>query len=128
MEYGTSTNVLEKFVSVEPRYILCSRVHDLGQCLKDSPLLVPVDDEVEWQRRELKRVALIERVKLTEVYHEYKGYCSRMSVERTPTPDPCDRSISKRRWELITGIWRHEMRSLESSQKAVVEHHLPTLS
>ena len=58
-------------------------------------------DEV-WRRRICKRSATVRAVKSSPQY----AAC----LTRTPTPDPCDRSVSKRRWEAGVASWRRALR------------------
>ena len=55
--------------------------------------------------REHKRLAHVQLVKSTKEYAQWCGVS-----ERPLSPDPWDRSISKRTWDKLVAIWRGELR------------------
>ncbi len=60
------------------------------------------EDETIWRRRLAKRLSGVRFVKATP---EYAACCS-----RPPTPDPYDRTVSKRRWERSLKDFRRAIR------------------
>ena len=64
-----------------------------------------LDDEALWQRRLQHRMNGVSAVKATELYAG--------SRSRPRTPDPFDRSVSKRRWEASMQAFRLALREAE---------------
>lgn len=78
-----------------------------AQQLEFEPEPVVVTEE-DWQRRNQKRKNVIESIKSTPEY-ERMSESRRRSLAGIPapsTPDPDDRSISKRKWESLVIQWR----------------------
>ena len=58
--------------------------------------------------RHAKRAEVVAGVKLSELYAQCEGL--EAGSPRPRTPDPWDRTISKRHWEIGMWIWRSEIR------------------
>jgi hypothetical protein len=74
---------------------------------------LPPASEEEWQRRATKRTAAVEQIKSSAEYKAFKMHHAR-TPSATPaprTPDPTDRTISKRAWESGVMKWRTEIRA-----------------
>ena len=54
--------------------------------------------EREWRRRHAKRTAGVNHIRNSPEYI--------LALQRSPTPDPMDRNISKRMWESMVQAWR----------------------
>ena len=82
---------------------------DKTEPMKLSPILkeIQVDTETDWLRRLSHRRKAVCSIKSTL---EYKA--SAASTRRPPTPDPEDRSVSKRGWEACVQKWRRELKKL----------------
>ena len=63
--------------------------------------------EEVWQQRIQKRRSIVSIVKATP---EYQGCLAKQVTRRPTTPDPDDRSVSKRAWEEKVVIWRTGLR------------------
>merc|ERR1712218_33295 len=70
----------------------------VGDCLPEA-------SEEVWQRRERKRQDAVAMVKALDAYRRLE------SCRRPRSPDPFDRSISKRKWETTVAAWKSELRS-----------------
>jgi len=68
---------------------------------------LPEASEEDWQRRVQKRHAIVAHIKGTA---EYKSCSAMQRASRPITPDPYDRSVSKRQWEGIIVNWRNSLR------------------
>ena len=74
-----------------------------------------VDDDAEWDRREHKRLSAVGYVKATEMYSRLlvvSGTGELADNRRPRTPDPFDRTLSKRHWERKCADWRMSLRSI----------------
>lgn len=69
---------------------------------------MPEATEEEWQHREERRMKDVEREKSYPDYEQYLKLVPKESRDDTcpKTPDPKDRSISKRQWKTITDTWK----------------------
>ena len=74
-------------------------------------------DEIIWRRRLKKRLAAVAFIKSTL---EYTTCCSRPS-----TPDPLDRTVSKRRWEQAVMDFRRDLRIGEVNLGLEKESNFP---
>jgi hypothetical protein len=81
---------------------------------------MPEATEEEWQHRVEVREKSVAISKETTVYQWYSGLKPREArVDGEPmTPDPRDRTVSKRRWKYLVQCWRTSMHSMyiEDSQ------------
>ena len=66
--------------------------------------------EEELQRRHKKRANFVRHVKTTSEYDSMSWY-RQAGIPTPTTPDPDDRHISKRRWELQAMHWRKSLRN-----------------
>lgn len=67
--------------------------------------IVMIEDWGRIIHRENKRLTHVQFIKSTDEYLQWCG------VSKRPlSPDPWDRSISKRRWEKLVATWRAELR------------------
>jgi hypothetical protein len=67
--------------------------------------------EAVWQQRKCKRHAAVNLVKKEFAYQTFQRECPRSKrsvalATRTQTPDPTDRTVSKRQWEDRVRLWR----------------------
>jgi len=65
------------------------------------------ETEEVWQQRIQKRRSIVSIVKATP---EYQGCLAKRPTRRPTTPDPDDRSVSKRAWEGKVVTWRTGLR------------------
>jgi hypothetical protein len=73
---------------------------------------VPADD-AEWQRRQSKRAASVAAIKRTPEYQRCQALDSLHPVTTgILSPDPFDRTVSKRSWEKEMMDWRHALRAM----------------
>ena len=77
----------------------------------------------EWQRRESKRRGGVAAIKWSPDYliaMERLSECDggNPAPSRPRTPDPTDRAVSKRRWELSVQVWRKELTRVGKGQTA----------
>jgi hypothetical protein len=83
----------------------------------DGLLELPEMSEEDWERRRATRQRALYFGKITP---EYARYCQARSLGEEEesgmkTPDPEDRSISKRRWKYIVQQWREALKQLYGS-------------
>merc|ERR1719502_704199 len=83
---------------------------------------MPEASEEDWERRREMRAKAISIVKSTAEYQWYESRASR--GERPRTPDPADRTVSKRRWKYDVEMWRTELRRLcsDGAPPGVTDH------
>ena len=67
-----------------------------------------------WPARQKKREAGVQYIKGTM---EYRQSQERSPHSRPRTPDPTDRTISKRSWERGMQLWRSELRAAEPQER-----------
>jgi len=74
---------------------------------------MPLATEEEWAHRHAKRELEIEKVKQTPYYELYVSVVPReQRAEDDPlTPDPLDRSTSKRTWKWRVEEWRLKLKA-----------------
>ena len=72
---------------------------------------LPHGEIVLWCRRQAKRLAAVRAVKASK---DYTG-----CAVRPATPDPLDRSVSKRCWEKSVQEWRQALRSQARTSAAL---------
>ena len=65
--------------------------------------------EEEYQRRHEKRGNVVHSVRATQEYERMSWYRD-AGIPAPTTPDPHDRQISKRQWELEMSRWRKNLR------------------
>lgn len=78
----------------------------------------PVASEKQWVRRHQKRLASVAAIRKTCEY----CFCLGMGTgdhhsKRTPSPNPYDRSISKRAWENLIMQWRKDLKNLSKIEQ-----------
>ena len=73
-------------------------------CIEPGPAEA---DEETWQERIRHRVASVNKIKSSIEYE-----LTAQIKDRPNTPDPTDRSVSKRDWEKKSMTWRHELKAL----------------
>ena len=73
--------------------------------------IVPEASESDWVRREIHRRQGIQHIKSTEAYSRV-ARLENHNVERPRTPDPTDRSMSKRDWEISMQRWRGTLQNI----------------
>ena len=81
--------------------------------------LPPEASEEDWQRRAEKRRAFVALIKATPEYQQFaQAFAARGPDERflhengaqaPRTPDPADRTVSKRHWDQAARLWRLEL-------------------
>jgi len=69
---------------------------------------IPEASEEDWERREKNRMMSVQIVKESPEYQVYleKMLSEEQLVDQPETPDPTDRSISKRKWKYLVQQWR----------------------
>merc|ERR1719210_2251032 len=70
---------------------------------------LPEASEEDWLRRIEKRKAAVMVVKASQEYKVHRESASQKELLGLPvprTPDPTDRTVSKRRWEEEVRLWR----------------------
>ena len=85
-----------------------------SQCEAKPSHAPPADSP--WPRRHLKRDNAIKHVKKSKDYVEMllqESTRQRAELDRPPTPDPTDRSKSKRQWEASVEAWIYSIRAIE---------------
>ena len=70
--------------------------------------------EEEWQRRQETRRAIVARMKESPEYMTLQTSC------RPATPDPTDRTISKRFWETKVQAWRNALKDQSQEQQQLL--------
>ena len=72
---------------------------------------VNLTDE-DWQKRNLKRLQVVNGTKSTPEYQRMSGMRERgeLGTAAPSTPDPHDRQVSKRKWEALVMHWRRSLR------------------
>jgi len=88
---------------------------------RDAGGEMPPASEEEWQRRISKRRAVVSNVKETPEYKamaDSRGAGEHSGSPAPTTPDPNDRTISKRRWESEVMQWRTAVRQWPAPEDA----------
>merc|ERR1712137_583628 len=96
---------------------------------------LPPASEEDWQRRIAKRTGAVATIKGTAEYQAFfaRGGASALApgVPAPKTPDPQDRSVSKRNWESSVMEWRTALRdcvpsdSLDLTSFPSLRNHVP---
>ena len=86
----------------------------------------PKATEKEWQRRTVKRQAIIACVKASDEYLDYvtRIVTPELVVAAPLTPKATDRAISKRQWEYDVRQWREALREF-GQEEVDNSHNLP---
>ena len=81
---------------------------------------VNLTDE-DWQKRNLKRLQVVNGTKSTPEYQRMSGLRERgeLGTAAPSTPDANDRQVSKRRWESLVLDWRTSLRQHSSDFDAL---------
>ena len=81
---------------------------------------VNLTDE-DWQKRNLKRLQVVDGTKSTPEYQRMSGLRERgeLGTAAPSTPDANDRQVSKRRWESLVLDWRASLRQHSSDFDAL---------
>jgi len=85
---------------------------------------LPEASEEVWQHREDKRRKIVEMVKASDAYqllesHRRKPGGRAAGASAPRSPDPSDRSISKRKWETSIAAWKAELRNWSAHEEAL---------
>merc|ERR1712187_1034498 len=79
---------------------------------------MPAATEEDWQRRQEHRQAGIDATKRSALYQRFACARAEGRVGLMPapsTPNPTDRSISKRKWESGMQMWKQDLQSWASN-------------
>jgi len=81
---------------------------------------MPEATEEEWQHRVEMRQRSIALAKATFVYRWYSGLrrCEEREEGEPQTPDPTDRTISKRHWKYLVQRWREALHNLHLEDRS----------
>ena len=97
-------------------------------CQDVAKIELGVTLEQEWQRRNDKRLKELERLKSTVAYQTMTR-CIEAGTFQNPcrTPEPNDRTISKRQWERDVMQWRHVLKKFarDAEELEEIRHSVP---
>lgn len=85
-----------------------------------GPPPIPDATEEEWQHRIEKRTKAVACVKDSPEYAHYQARRSRAERRKDDphSPEPTDRTVSKRQWEFVVQQWRAGLRNFYAADKA----------